>query len=46
MMACADKISTPDGGKTWIIPTIKVTQSMAPKDFDGKNPPGPIICKS
>ncbi|TLD35843.1 hypothetical protein E2P81_ATG02146 [Venturia nashicola] len=45
MMACADKISTPDGGKTWVIPTIKVSQSVATKDFDGKNPPGPIICK-
>lgn len=45
MMACADKISTPDGGKTWIVPTIKVSESMATKDFEGKNPPGPIICK-
>jgi hypothetical protein len=45
MMACADKISTPDGGKTWIIPTIKVSQSIATKDYDGKNPPGLIICK-
>lgn len=45
MMACADKISTPDAGKTWIVPTIKVSQSMATKDYDGKNPPGPILCK-
>ena len=45
-MACADKISTPDGGKTWKIPTIKIHQSVATKDFDGVHRPGPIFCSS
>jgi hypothetical protein len=43
-MACADKISTPDGGKTWVIPTINIHQSVATKDFDGAHRPGPIFC--
>src|SRR6201986_2270538 len=43
-MACADKITTPDGGKTWVIPTINIHQSVATKDFDGTHRPGPIFC--
>ncbi|KAE9967566.1 hypothetical protein EG328_008097 [Venturia inaequalis] len=43
MMACADEITTSDNGKTWIVPTIKVSESVAHKDYNGKNPPGPII---
>lgn len=44
MMACADKISTPDGGKTWVIPTIRVSKSNAPGDYPGANKAGPVIC--
>lgn len=44
-MACADKISTIDGGKTWLIPTIKISESEALKDFDGAHQQGPILCR-
>jgi len=44
MLACATKISTPDGGKTWVIPAIKVSESQATKDYEGKNKAGPILC--
>ncbi|KAF2398167.1 hypothetical protein EJ06DRAFT_523515 [Trichodelitschia bisporula] len=45
-MACADKISTPDGGKTWIVPTIRVSESVALRDYtnSGAVKPGPVIC--
>jgi hypothetical protein len=32
-MACADAVTSPDSGKTWQIPTIKVEKSMAPEQF-------------
>jgi hypothetical protein len=44
-LACADKITTPDGGKTWIIPNIKVSPSTALKDYQGSHAPGPVLCK-
>lgn len=32
-MACADSITSPDQGKTWKIPHIKVDKSNAPLQF-------------
>jgi hypothetical protein len=32
-MACADSVTTSDGGKTWKIPNIHVEKSNAPEQF-------------
>jgi hypothetical protein len=44
-LACADSVSTPDGGKTWKIGTIRVKESKAPEGYR-QIPPNdtPAIC--
>jgi hypothetical protein len=43
--SCADSASSPDGGKTWIIPNIYIEKSEATKDYSrGGQTPRPAFC--
>ncbi|KAE9965200.1 hypothetical protein BLS_006544 [Venturia inaequalis] len=43
-LACADKSSSEDGGKTWKIPNIWLQKSEAMKDYQRPQTPGPSFC--